>query len=173
MDKHGRIVDCRDYFVSNGKVTVDTQREEEYTKALGERIVEEFHKINRVFSSHLVAFAAFNLIRDSNKKLDLFTLLKLPEEDISISYDTFREGCIRLLEQINVLRAAGQLHMAPHLNRDIEEIIDHGLKNVGMYHAKRPLLRTKDNKILTEDMNLLYYYHNRLQGYGLEKLFKG
>ncbi|WP_209332072.1 1-acyl-sn-glycerol-3-phosphate acyltransferase [Lunatimonas salinarum] len=173
MDKHGRIVDSRDYFVSGGQVTVDTQREEEYTKALGERIVEEFHKINRVFSSHLVAFTAFNLIKRANRKLDFFSLLKLPEEDIAIPYEDFKSACERVLSGIRQLKEAGKVHMAPHLNDDIERIIQHGLENVGMYHAKRPLVRNKSNVILTEDMNLLYYYHNRLQGYELEKLFKG
>ncbi len=52
------------------------QRETEYTHKLGKRIVEEFHKINRVFSSHLVAFTAFQIIRLDNKKLDLFNLLR-------------------------------------------------------------------------------------------------
>ncbi|EON76900.1 Glycerol-3-phosphate acyltransferase [Lunatimonas lonarensis] len=173
LDKFGRIVDCRDYFVSNGKLTVDTQREEEYTKALGNRIVEEFHKINRVFSSHVVAFTAFNLIKRANKKLDLFSLLKLPEEDISIPYDTFKAACTRVLDKIRQLKSQGRVHMAPHLNDDIDRIIRHGLDNVGMYHAKRPLVLGKSQEILTEDLNLLYYYHNRLQGYELEKLFKG
>lgn len=173
LDKHGRVVDCRDYFVSKGELTVDTQREEEYTKALGGRIVEEFHKINRVFSSHVVAFTAFNLIKAANKKLDLFSLLKLPEEDIAIPYDTFKEACLRVLDQIRRLNAQGKVCMAPHLNDDIDRIIRHGLDNVGMYHSKRPLVLSKSNEILTEDMNLLFYYHNRLQGYELEKLFKG
>lgn len=173
QDKHGRIIDCRDYFVSNEKVTVDMQREEEYTKALGNRIVEEFHKINRVFSSHVVAFTAFNMIKRTNKKLDLFSLLKIPEEDIAIPYDLFRGECERVLERVKELREKERLHMAPHLDQDVDSIIEHGLKNVGMYHAKRPLIRNQNNEITTEDMNLLYYYHNRLQGYELEKLFKG
>lgn len=171
-DKSGRIIDCRDYFISNGKLTVDMQREEEYTKALGARIVEEFHKINRVFSSHLVAFTAFSLIRNSNKKLDLFNLLKVPEEDISIPYDFFRKECQRVLNRIKELKEEGKLHVAPHLNVDIDHIIAHGLENVGMYHARRPLIKNHANEIVTEDMNLLYYYHNRLDGYELEKLFK-
>lgn len=62
LDKKGRRIDTRDYFLSEGVVTVDQQREEEYTNMLGRRIVEEFHKINRVFSSHLVAFTAFEMI---------------------------------------------------------------------------------------------------------------
>src|SRR5438105_13296484 len=59
VDNHGRIIDTKDYFKSSGELTVDRQREDEYTRMLSKKIVEEYHKINRVFASHLVAFIAF------------------------------------------------------------------------------------------------------------------
>ncbi len=169
-DRHGRPIDCKDYFMTNNQVTVDLQREEEYTKKLGKRIAEEFHKINRVFSSHLVAFTAFQLIQRSNEKLDLFSLLQLPEEDIQLPFDDFSAACGKVLDEIKRLKEAGKLGIAPHLEKTLEEIIRHGLENVGMYHAKRPLIRTEDGHVITEDISLLYYYHNRLDGYELEKI---
>ena len=69
------------------------------------------------------------------------------------------------------LKAQGKIDSAPHLNRSMDEIITHGLENVGMYHAKRPLIKDASGNLTTEDMSLLYFYHNRLHGYGLEKLF--
>lgn len=171
LDKWGRTIDTRDYFVSGGKVTVDGQREEEYTHMLGKRIVEEFHKINRVFSSHLVAFVAFELIKAKNRKLDIFDLIRLPDEDLTLSYEEFKSGCQLVLDKITELKAQGKIDMAPHLKRDMDSVIAHGLDNVGMYHAKRPLLKDQKGNIVTEDMSLLYFYHNRLHGYGLEKLF--
>lgn len=171
LDKWGRLINTRDYFVSDGKVTVDQQREEEYTHMLGKRIVEEFHKINRVFSSHLVAFVAFELIKAKNKKLDLFDLIRLPEEDIFLPYEEFKSACQLVLDRIFELKAQGKIDIAPHMKRDMDAIIAHGLDNVGMYHAKRPLIKDKQENIVTEDMSLLYFYHNRLHGYGLEKLF--
>ncbi|MBN3520569.1 1-acyl-sn-glycerol-3-phosphate acyltransferase [Algoriphagus lutimaris] len=171
LDKKGRKINTRDYFVSDGEVTVDHQREEEYTNMLGRRIVEEFHKINRVFSSHLVAFTAFEMIKASNNKLDLFDLIRLPEEDITIPYEEFKVNCQRVMDQVYELKSQGLINVAPHLQQDMDAIISHGLDNVGMYHAKRPLIRDSEGDIVTEDMSLLYFYHNRLTGYGLEKLF--
>jgi glycerol-3-phosphate O-acyltransferase len=171
IDKNGRQIDTKDYFMSEGKVTVDPQREEEYTNMLGKRIVEEFHKINRVFSSHLVSFTAFEIIKKENPKLDLFELLRLPEEDLLIPSEEFKQVCQMVLDAIFDLKSKDLIKMAPHLNRDIEEIIRHGLENVGMYHAKRPLIKDFENNITTQDVSLLYFYHNRLTGYGLEKLF--
>lgn len=157
--------------MSNGKVTVDAQREEEYTQMLGKRIVEEFHKINRVFSSHLVAFVAFELIQAKNDKMDLFDLIRLPQEDLVVTYEEFKSACQLVLDKIFELKAQGKIDTAPHLYRPMDEIINHGLENVGMYHAKRPLIKDKVGNLVTEDMSLLYFYHNRLHGYGLEKLF--
>lgn len=171
MDKNGRQINTEDYFLSAGKVNIDTQREEEYTNFLGRRIVEEFHRINRVFSSHLVAFTAFQMIKKENKKMDLYSLLRLPEDDIFLVYVEFKEECQRVLNRIYELESEGRLQVAPHLKQDIDSIIDHGLANVGMYHAKRPLVKNDLGNIETQDMTLLYYYHNRLEGYGLEKLF--
>lgn len=171
LDKRGRIINTQDYFISDGKVTVDHQREEEYTHMLGKRIVEEFHKINRVFSSHLVAFVAFEMIKAQNSKLDLFDLIRLPEEDIVIPYAEFKKSCQLVLGNIMELKEKGKIGVAPHMYRPMDEIIVHGLDNVGMYHAKRPLLTNKDGDIVTQDMSLLYFYHNRLHGYALEKLF--
>lgn len=171
MDHDGRIIETRDYFMSNGKVTVDEQREEQYTYHLGNRIVEEFHKINRVFSSHLVAFTAFQMIKRDNRKLDLYNLLRLPEEDIVIPYEDFKANCKMVLNRIYDLKAERKLQTAPHLNDGLDHIIQHGLDNVGMYHAKRPLIKNGDGDIITMDLSVLYYYHNRLVGYGLEKLF--
>lgn len=171
LDKKGRIIDTRDYFVSQGKITIDQQREEEYTNMLGKRIVEEFHKINRVFSSHLVSFTAFEMIKKKNPKLDLFDLLRLPEEDIVLPYDEFKATCEMVLARIKELKTLGMIDIAPHLLQDMDKVINHGLENVGMYHAKRPVLKDKQGDIITEDMSLLYFYHNRLDGYALEKLF--
>jgi glycerol-3-phosphate O-acyltransferase len=171
IDRNGRKIDTKDYFLYNGKVTVDAQREEEYTYHLGKRIVEEFHKINRVFSSHLVAFTAFQMIKRENKKMDLYNLLRLPEEDVVIVYHEFKEECQKVLNKILELEAESKVQIAPHMKTDIDSIIDHGLANVGMYHAKRPLVKNNMGNIETQDLNLLYYYHNRLHGYDLEKLF--
>src|SRR5690606_6554932 len=114
VDNHGRTIDCKDYFLSNGRITVDKQRENEYTRKLAKKIVGEFHKINRVFSSHMVAFTAFQMIRRENKKLDLFNLLRLPEEDIVLAYPEFKMECQRVLKNILQIEKEGKVHVAPH-----------------------------------------------------------
>jgi glycerol-3-phosphate O-acyltransferase len=169
LDANGRIIEPKDYFVSNGEITIDKQREDEYTRMLSQKIVQEYHRINRVFASHLVAFVAFEMWQKKHPKLDLFGLLRLPEEDQVLPYEEFRETCKRVRKQIYKLKEEGKVYHATHLKGKIDLVIRHGLENVGIFHLKRPLLLNKEGNVITKDFNTLYYYHNRLAGYDLEK----
>ena len=171
IDSKGRIIDTRDYFTSNGKITEDKQREQEYTRRLSDIIVREFHRINRIFASHLVAFTAFNIWRNRYSKLDIYDFLRLPEEELFIDYDDFRHEFKRVRKYILSLKKKKKVNVASHLKGDLDVVIKTGIENVGMYHSKRPLLLTKDGQIITQDLNTLYYYHNRMDGYDLEKYF--
>lgn len=169
LDSNDRIINTRDYFLSAGRVTVDSQRENEYTRMLSQRIVSEYHRINRIFASHLVAFVAFEMWQKQHPKLDLFGLLRLPEEDLVLEYAIFRKTCKRVRKKIYKLKKEGKANHATHLKGKIDLVIKHGLENVGIFHIKRPLRMNKQGNIITQDLNLLYYYHNRMVGYELEK----
>ncbi|MFN3839619.1 MAG: 1-acyl-sn-glycerol-3-phosphate acyltransferase [Cyclobacteriaceae bacterium] len=170
LDSQGRVIHTRDYFLSNGHITIDKQREDEYTRMLSQRIVTEYHRINRVFASHLVAFVAFEMWQKKHPLLDLFGLLRLPEEDQVIEYAEFRKTCKRVRKQIYRLKEQGRVNHATHLKGKIDLVIRHGMENVGIFHLNRPLLFNKQGNIITQDLSLLYYYHNRLTGYDLEKV---
>ncbi|MEM9831617.1 MAG: 1-acyl-sn-glycerol-3-phosphate acyltransferase [Bacteroidota bacterium] len=171
LDKQGRQISMREYFCTGDQITRDEQRESEYTRMLGESILREFYRINQVFSSHLVAFTAFEIIKKQHASLDLFSLLRLPEEDLVLAYTTFRDNCEAVRQRVFHLHRQGKVDVAEHLQQDIDEVITHGLENVGMYHAKRPLLRDKQGNIVIPDITVLYYYHNRLLGYNLHQIF--
>jgi glycerol-3-phosphate O-acyltransferase len=136
---------------------------------LSHKIVSEYHRINRIFASHFVAFVAFEMWQKKHPKLDLFGLLRLPEEDQVLEYEEFRTTCKRVRKQIYNLKEQGKVYHATHLKGNIDLVIRHGLDNVGIFHLKRPLLMNKEGNIITKDFNTLYYYHNRLVGYDLEK----
>jgi len=168
IDHKGNLIETRDYFQTAGEITVDEQREHEYVRILSKRIVEEYHKYNRVFASHLVAFTAFKMLERKNKHLDLYSILRLSEEDLELDYEEFKEAYKKLRDRIIKLHRKGKVDVANHMKERATISIRHGLKNVGLYHARRPLVHKKD-KIVIQDTNTLFYYHNRMNGYGLEK----
>jgi glycerol-3-phosphate O-acyltransferase len=170
IDASGHLINTRDYFVSNGEVSIDPQREGEYTRMVSAKIVKEYHRINRVFASHLAAFVAFEMLAKQYNKLDLFGLLRLPEEELEISYEEFRAAFKKVRKEIYRLKGESKINHATHLKGEIDLVIRRGLDNVGIFHVKRPLLKNKKGNIVTQDLNTLYYYHNRLVGYDLEKV---
>ncbi len=169
IDVHGNRINTKDYFLSKGKIIADKQREEEYTRMLSEVIVREFHRINRVQASHLVAFTAFQMIRNKHGNLDLYSVLRLPVDEIEIGYAEFKKTFSKLRRKVIDLFNEEKVDIAGHLAKDLDQVIELGISDVGMYHSKRPLLKNKQGNIITRDMNNLYYYHNRMDGYELEK----
>ncbi|MCO5231888.1 MAG: 1-acyl-sn-glycerol-3-phosphate acyltransferase [Chitinophagales bacterium] len=169
IDKFGNKIDIKNYFSINGKITKDPQREQVYTKMLGDKILEKFMTANTVYSSHMVAFVAFEILKKKFKDTDIFTILRLPEEDREIAWDDFVFTCNRVRDELYHLNNHNKVKLAPHMTLEMEDIIEHGIRNVGLYHTLNPIFRTKEGNISSEDLKLLYFYHNRLEGYGLQK----
>ncbi len=164
----GQKINVKNYFVTNGELKDDEQRDAEYTKILGERIVDNYYRYNVVLTSHLVCFTVFELLKKKYKGYDLFTLLRTPSEDVSLPYADVVESVSRLKERLKEMQEQGEVHISPELRWNIDKIIEHGMKNINLYHSASPL--TKNGDVMgSEDLKLLYYYHNRLDGYGLEK----
>jgi glycerol-3-phosphate O-acyltransferase len=171
LDKEGRPIDIRGYFLSNGKVVEDPQRESEYSRILADLIVKEFHRINLVLSSHIVAFTAWEMWRRDHRRLDLYEFLRIPEKELSLPYGAFRDKVDELRQAVLKKKEKGEVDASIELQWPIDEMIAHGLANLGLYHARRTLKRNKQGDIVTEDLKLLLFYHNRLTGYGFEAHF--
>lgn len=166
IDKHDNTINLADYFTSDDTIIENDQREDEYSKILSKKIVEEYHKSNRVFASHLVAWTAFRYWQRQYPKLDLFGFLRLPEDELEIDYEVFKEEVRIVRDKLYALKKEQKLKMAKHLEGDLDKVIKLGIENVGLYHVNRPLLQVK-NKIVTKSLSTLYYYHNRMDGYDL------
>lgn len=168
LDKKGNKIDPKHYFMSGSEITYDRQRENEYVRVLARKIVDAYHRYNRVFASHLAAFVAFKMLERKHPKLDLYNILRLPDDDLVLDFKEFKRHFKTLRGRIEKLHKKGKIDMSDHMQKKAEEAILVGLKNLGLYHDQRPLVRKKD-KIIINDTNTLYYYHNRMNGYGLEK----
>lgn len=168
----GQKVNIKDYFLTNNELNEDKQRDGVYTSMLGEKIVQKFKSYNTVLTSHLLAFIAFEMIQREYKHLDLYELLRIPSDEIEIDFDEFKIEVSRINGKILDLYADKKVLISNKLLGDTDYIITHGLNNLGVYHSDLPLLKNNEDKITTQDLRLLYFYHNRLEGYGLSKYFK-
>jgi len=170
LDKNGKVIDIMDYFTSGGKITENAQRDGEYTKMLGDKIVQDFYRCAQCSPSHLAAFVGFELIRKRNSKLDLYSLFRIPVEDLEIEYNTFQTTYEKLRTVVLQYENLGKIRVNKALKEEnLETLIETGVNNVGTFHAQRPLLFNREGNIITKDLKTLYYYRNRLDGYGFEQ----
>ena len=168
-DRKGQPINVKEYFMSNGEVVEDWQREMEYTKILGQRIAERYRKENIVLTSHLVAFAAFIILKKENPNLDLFGVLRLPPEDFVFPIKKMNDVVKQLQAKLISLKEKGRIKLSDQISYNIDELIKDGVRNLGIYHPEKTLKFNKKGQLVSQNFKLLYFYHNRLTIYELEK----
>lgn len=168
-DKYGNLLDTKSYFTSEGKVVENEQREGEYTKILSEKIVERYHKDNVVLSSHLVAFAAFELLKYENNKLDLYGVLRLPTDEYVFSEEKLYAVINQLKTILQEMEQKGEIKLSEQISWDTDQLVKDGIKRMGNYHLQKPLRYNKQKELVSESFKVLYFYHNRLENYDLDQ----
>jgi glycerol-3-phosphate O-acyltransferase len=170
LDRNGQPLDIRDYFRSSrGDLNEDRQREEEYTKLLAERIIERYFVENVVLSSHLVAFAVFEMLSHQHSKLDIYGILRLPPDDFVFPLTAVEEVIEQMQVTLFKMEQEDKIKLSPEIHLSAIELIRDGVKKLGIFHKQKPLLFNKSGELVSDDFRTLYYYHNRLEHYGLDK----
>ncbi|MEL7427362.1 MAG: 1-acyl-sn-glycerol-3-phosphate acyltransferase [Bacteroidota bacterium] len=169
-DQQGRRIQLRDYFTNeNGEINADIQREGEYTSLLGEKVVERYHKDNIVLTSHLVAFAAFELLKNQNPQLDLYGILRLPAEEFIFPRPALGDIINQLRIRLLSMEKLEQIKLDQGIHESVDFILEDGIKHLGNFHALSPLYFNKKGRIVSDSFKSLYFYHNRLDNYHLER----
>lgn len=170
VDERGQVVDIREFFSLHGKIEANRQRESVYTRKLAEKVVENYERYYVVLTSHLAAFTAFQLIQKMHPSMDLYALLRLPVELLSIPYPLFREAYHKILEILKTMESEGQIKVQTELHTlDLDAAIRHGIKHLGTFHAVLPLKFGNKDNVVVRNPQLVYYYQNRLSGFGIEE----
>ena len=169
-DPRGRPIDLRKYVEVDGVPDHDALRDVEYTRELGEAIAAAFMRYNVATTTHLAAFALFEMVKARHPSLDIYRLVRLPG-DTALPLHEVAAGLARLRDRLLLEAAAGRIQLSPTVQSEtIERIMEVALRYFRMYHA-RDLVVIEGERVLLNDMKLLYYYHNRLAGYGFEQVF--
>ncbi len=169
FDRQGREVDIKGYFMANGEVTQDLQRESEYTIMLAEKIVERYARDNLVLTSHLVAFAAFEILKQQNSRLDLYGVLRLPDDDYVFPKEVLYDVIEQLRDALFEMEKKDEIKLSPQIRFDLEKLVEDGITRLGNFHVGKPLRFNKKGEIVSDSFTVLYYYHNRLENYDLQK----
>jgi glycerol-3-phosphate O-acyltransferase len=160
---------------SHGEYSVEPQRDAEYTRQLGHHLVNRFHCEHVVLSSQLIAFTYFEMLRKQYPHYDLFKLLRLSREKSTLPYSDFKKELLKQclgwehLSSQNMIQLEETIHRAAQENAVSDEWVLEGIRQLGYLHD-HPVIKLNQDHLETEDMNLLYYYRNRLSGYGMSLL---
>lgn len=171
IDDRHHIVDIKEFFSLHGKIEANRQRESVYTRKLAEKVVENYERYYVVLTSHLVAFTAFEILRKMHPSMDLYALLRLPVDMLSIPLPLFRKTFTTFLEVLKQMEADHKIKLQSELHTsEVDDMIRHGVKYLGSFHAVWPLKFGHKENAIAQNPMLVYYYHNRLSGYHLEDM---
>lgn len=168
IDKAGRVIDIRRYVINrDGEPLNDPQRDQEYTRLLGDILLAAYHRHNTIMSTQLLARVVFDLMRERHTG-DLYRFLRearLDDEGLE-----FAEVEVRLSDYYGLLSKLadrGEVRLDERLvSLSPHGRVMNGLKHLAIYHTN-PVLEKRGDKIFVTDAKLLYYYRNRVKNYEL------
>jgi glycerol-3-phosphate O-acyltransferase len=169
-DARGHVVDPLSYLTdADGKVDHDPARDAQYTRELGEAIVDSYQRNTVAMATHLVAACAFERMQDrlgGDRSADIFALLR-EKDDVVVSRAELADRVERLRDRARELEGKGRIVLGPRLARASgREILDEALRAFSGYHTS-PVLEPRGDSLLLVDTRLIFYYQNRLAGHGL------
>lgn len=168
--KDGRHIEIRDYFRSGDDLTKDVQRNRVYSRYLADAVVDSYMRENVVLTSHVAAFVVYQMFEKQYPNLDLYALLALPEDYLDLPIDKVQEQIEKVQHRLAELSSSGQVKLSDEVRSlSAEEVLNDGIQHINSYHFHHPI-KIKKGAVHSENLKLLYFYHNRLYGYKLDRI---
>src|SRR5262249_42133095 len=124
IDPHGRVVDERRYvFNAEGRPGLDPARDRQYTRELGETLVERFHTSNTVFPTHVTCFAAMQALVERAGEPDLYRVLRSRRAADGLPAGELVDRVARLLGALREKAQAGRLCLSAELGGDPARVV--------------------------------------------------
>lgn len=166
-DPRGRPIDPRRYLFRDGRVVEDPARDVEYTRALGRRVVESWRRDSVALPTSVLAFALLEVLRRDLDQPDLFRMLRSISVDTGVAAVLVEAEVEKLLAELQALERAGSIQLSEGLRTtDGRDVVARGLRGLGIYHTT-PVVERRGGQLVVLDADLLFFYRNRLEGYGL------
>ena len=164
FDQTGKKVDIKDYFSLDDAINKDNQREKVYTQILATKIIDTYNKENIILSSHLLAFVAFRLTAKKFEGISVYEMMNRLNKKFEIDSEELHTELSNVIAKLKLKEEEGELTLSEVVRSGATETIKEGIDKLGLFHQSRPLYRKNVNSFGSENLKLLYYYHNRLSG---------
>lgn len=171
LDARGRVIDIERYLWVDGRIAADAERDAEYTRQCGAAVADAFRRHTVALSTTTLAFTMFRMLEAMYPHLDLYQILRVAKGEV-LPHARVLESLGRVLAELKTLAAAGRIRLAQDVSTlDVASLARRGAEILAMYH-RTPVLVGRQTGYEVGAPNLLYFYGNRLVGYGLEAAAK-
>jgi glycerol-3-phosphate O-acyltransferase len=168
-DRTGRPIDPARYLTVAGNLVQDDARDAAYTRLLSPSLVAAYRRENVALPTSLVAFVLFDRLRRERPEPSLFRFMRSLGPERSVFVGDLLIDMRRALDALPRLERQGSIRCSRALRQaDAGRLLDEALATFGTYHVV-PVLERRDDRVFVRDPGLLFYYQNRLAGYGLSE----
>ena len=133
------IVDNKGKAINKNNLSIKKNNKTEILNKLSEKIIDELMAGTVVYSSLILSFTSFELIRKKFKKMDIQNLIALPEDELTINLKYFKPKYKQVMDYILKLSQNKKIKLSDELSLSIEDQIK--IKNSKMESLF--LIRTK------------------------------
>ena len=158
----GKQVDLKKYFLTNGKIVQDENRDQVYTRFIAKSIEASYEKYNVITRGNLVLFAIFRILKKKYPDMGLFKLLYLTKDkrvilikDLIAYLHVLRDVLLDRVRNDRVQVEPGLLDCDPE--KCLEEIE----KKFTKYYYPRPFV-VSGYQVQIDYMPLIIYYYDRI-----------
>ena len=170
IDQRGRVIDRKRYVYRGGRPAFDDQRDKEYTVELAQAISDSFHRDTVIKATNLVSSAVYSWLREQNRDIDLYKLLRAGGSETSVPLQDAYKRVDMTLRALRNLSDHGRIRMDKTVGRgDTVLMMGEALAHFQSFH-QHPALVRRGNRLYHMDRNLIFYYRNRLSGFGLKEV---
>lgn len=167
FDRRGRRVDASSYVRGgDGEAVLDPVRDAQYTRELGEEIIDAYERDTVIMSTHVVAAACFERLRRAAPRQDLFSIIR-QRDVLCIPRDELAAQVKEIRDELTKLRQAGRVQLGQFIaSASGGDIVERAVRAFAGHHT-HPVLTPRKEGLVLGDPTLLFYYQNRLASHGL------
>ena len=158
----GKQVDLKKYFLTNGKIAQDENRDQVYTRFIAKSIEASYEKYNVITRGNLVLFAIFRILEMKYPDMGLFKLLYLTKDKRVILIKDLI-AYLYVLRDVLLDRARDdRVQVEPGLlDSDPEKCLEEIEKKFTKYYYPRPFV-VSGYQVQIDYMPLVIYYYDRI-----------
>lgn len=166
VDKYGIPINITDMLKDeHGNIMDDNKAQFNFTKLIGEKISQDFYKINVILPSQVFLYAIVSFLRENHPDMKDEDLVKLAPMENTINPAELKEEIEEVIKLVKGTAETQGLKMHPWVEReDIERIYRYGVRIYTSGYAAHPII-IKGNVIIPNKIATILYYSSRIRCY--------